>query len=220
MFAHLILRTFAPFKWTIANILDVCGSLNLCLIKCLLWEHPLICTNTARLHYIFHIVVTFKTVPPSDFWTSTIFLFYDFFFLSPKRGALISQLWCHICVAMTPGFFCSQVIFPLVYINLVGLGEEVPENPTGQTYCVWPTRRHSFWLWSSASSGGPGDMALVRLLPSSRWKNQTGAQDLSISCALCPRKWGKGCLQWNLFSKQANKKCLWYEHSNYAVPVS
>ena len=143
-----------------------------------------------------------------------------FFFLSPKRGALISQLWCHICVAMTPGFFCSQVIFPLVYINLVGLGEEVPENPTGQTYCVWPTRRHSFWLWSSASSGGPGDMALVRLLPSSRWKNQTGAQDLSISCALCPRKWGKGCLQWNLFSKQANKKCLWYEHSNYAVPVS
>lgn len=134
-------------------------------------------------------------------WFLDLYIFFILWlsFLFPKRGALMSQVWCHICFAMTPGFFCSQVIFPLVYINLVGLGEEVPENPMGQTCCVWPTGQRSFRLCPSTSSGGPGDVAPVCLLPSSRWKNQTGAQgNLSIFCALCPRKWGRGCLQWRI----------------------
>ena len=91
----------------------------------------------------------------------------------------MSQLCCRTYIVMTHGFFCSQVVFPWVYIYLVGLGEEVPLKPMVQL-CDPPTKAPSDYVWSTSSKGA-GNVPPVCLQPPSRWRKEARAQgDVSI----------------------------------------
>lgn len=190
----------------IANVLDVFGPLNPCLIKCLLWEHPLIYTNTSWLHV--HLS-RFDFQDSAAKWFLDLYILWLYcLFFPTKIGVQMSQLQCHICIVMRHGLFCLQVIFLLVYINLVGLGEEVPENPMGQTCSMWPTCEGSFWLWPSTSSSRSGDVWLLSACSHPLTKEQgTGTGKIFHFLWFISWKVGERMVPMMiLFSKQANKK--------------